>query len=959
MGTLKVIGSALYQWEIGRKIRVLSSVGDRAIMVQFAHPGDKEALSVTPREENGVIVADVPNILLQSGDKIVAFLVEVDANRVETTRHSVFHVVNRPKPADYIYTETEVLNYTYLDNRLKDLEGEGLANAVADYLDKNPPQAGATEEEKKQIQQNKTDIEELQEQAKSFATDSDLAAVRSAIRYEMHTDYARKDYVDKAISELEIPGGGSVELDTSLTQSGKAADAKAVGEMLATLTLGQHTDGLIYIFLGGKPVGNGLSITSGEVVEPVYGQPVMDNAILSIVKGQTVQLGVMLDKEPTQEQTITVSSESDMLTFDKNKLTFTPDNWNVMQFVSVTAGDIDADTTATIVLKNSDKLMTDTNIVVYLTADGYAVDTTIPTEGQHIVTVDDFESVTASGTDKVYLGAYKAEHTNIYVPAKLTVEGVEKAVILRGASGGTFRDNTTIEYVTVADGVYASEYGQAYKEWTSIFQGCTSLIGVKYEGSDIEEFGGTFKGCTSLKFFDGVANQVNCTDLWSTFDGCTALEYLPDLSGLTKLTRIWYAFQNCSNLKKIYGFPDALASAGSAKMTFYNTALKYVKIPANVNDVFYCCALSTNLERCDIYTDDLDSTNKKLDSYTFKDCNGLTVYCNDGTTTEETLRSVFGSSTNVEIRTFSDEGATPTIAVWGDSTSSPGTSWGCWPDRLQEKIGAENYFVKNQAVSGEYTTSTSARQGGNALSVGAFTIPADTSLVEITLTSADGQTFGTSPVFSAGGGFNPCTIAGVQGSIINAGGGVCKFARKTAGESVEVSEGAIVTSDADGMFNNADAVMLVNLGINAGWNENADTLLNQVQLMVNHFTESGGTKYIITGAYAGQFMRTDDKRQKVFEYETKAATAFGEHWMNLREYLIANGLTENGLTASTMDTERIAVGQIPASLLGAGTQDNIAIYDGKTVTDDTHPNAYGANSICNAFYAKGQSLGYW
>ena len=142
MGTLKVIGSALYQWEIGRKIRVDTSVGTRAVVVQFAHPGDNEALSVTPKEENGVIVAEVPNIMLQSGDKLLVFLVEMDENCVETTRHSVFHVVNRPKPADYIYTETEVLNYTYLDNRLKDLEGDGLAQAVEDYLKKNPVSGG-------------------------------------------------------------------------------------------------------------------------------------------------------------------------------------------------------------------------------------------------------------------------------------------------------------------------------------------------------------------------------------------------------------------------------------------------------------------------------------------------------------------------------------------------------------------------------------------------------------------------------------------------------------------------------------------------------------------------------------------------------------------------------------------------------------------------------------------------
>ena len=153
--------------------------------------------------------------------------------------------------------------------------------------------------------------------------------------------------------------------------------------------------------------------------------------------------------------------------------------------------------------------------------------------------------------------------------------------------------------------------------------------------------------------------------------------------------------------------------------------------------------------------------------------------------------------------------------------------------------------------------------------------------------------------------------------------------------------------------------MLVNIGITAGWNENPDTLLNQVQLMVNHFSASGGTKYIITGPYAGQFLNTDGQRQRVFEYETKAAAAFGEHWLNLREYLIANGLTENGLTASALDTERMAVGQIPASLLGGGSTTDILIFDGKTVTDQTHPNAHGQNSIFNAFYGKGQDLGYW
>jgi hypothetical protein len=54
-----------------------------------------------------------------------------------------------------------VLNYTNLDNRLKTLEGEGLSQAVADYLEEHPVEAGATTEEAAQIAQNKQDIENL------------------------------------------------------------------------------------------------------------------------------------------------------------------------------------------------------------------------------------------------------------------------------------------------------------------------------------------------------------------------------------------------------------------------------------------------------------------------------------------------------------------------------------------------------------------------------------------------------------------------------------------------------------------------------------------------------------------------------------------------------------------------------------------------------------------------------
>lgn len=151
--------SCFYQWDSGQTV-IVEHEG-KIHEVHFAHKDDERSLTVITKEiENGV-EANVPNILLQSAEDVFAYLVFRDADGTETRKAVRIPVIARPKPETYVYTESEVLNYAYLDERLKELEGEGLANAVADYLEKNPPQAGATEEEKKQIQQNKTDIEQL------------------------------------------------------------------------------------------------------------------------------------------------------------------------------------------------------------------------------------------------------------------------------------------------------------------------------------------------------------------------------------------------------------------------------------------------------------------------------------------------------------------------------------------------------------------------------------------------------------------------------------------------------------------------------------------------------------------------------------------------------------------------------------------------------------------------------
>ena len=109
MGEIKVIGSPLYQWELCRKIEITPPTNTGVDKVEFSHAVDTEALQVIPQNESGKIVADIPNVMLQSGTPIFVYLTYTPWDSLETTASFVLQVIKRPKPTDYIYTETEVV----------------------------------------------------------------------------------------------------------------------------------------------------------------------------------------------------------------------------------------------------------------------------------------------------------------------------------------------------------------------------------------------------------------------------------------------------------------------------------------------------------------------------------------------------------------------------------------------------------------------------------------------------------------------------------------------------------------------------------------------------------------------------------------------------------------------------------------------------------------------------------
>lgn len=144
MGVIKIIGTPLYQWELGRKISISTSEHTIINKVEFSHDGDTESLVVKPRVENDQMVVDIPNIMLLSGHYIHVYISYSDENLLETVAYDILPVIKRPKPSDYVYTETEVESYAELEARVAELEKLGgldpetIKEAIDEYLTENP-----------------------------------------------------------------------------------------------------------------------------------------------------------------------------------------------------------------------------------------------------------------------------------------------------------------------------------------------------------------------------------------------------------------------------------------------------------------------------------------------------------------------------------------------------------------------------------------------------------------------------------------------------------------------------------------------------------------------------------------------------------------------------------------------------------------------------------------------------
>ena len=219
------------QWDLNRKI----FVEDESItQVHFANLSNQNALVTEVKNH----LADVPNVLLQDYGTILIY--GCDSNYTKYLES--YRVLRREKPDNYVYTETEVLNYNNLLGRLDNLEGN-IDKIIADYLRENPPQVDLNGYATKEYVDNAIAAINLsnyftkEEANAKFATKEEIPSTSGLATEEFVnrkvSGLASESYVNDAVAAVPQPDLSGYALKSEIPSTTGLATEQYVNEAVS------------------------------------------------------------------------------------------------------------------------------------------------------------------------------------------------------------------------------------------------------------------------------------------------------------------------------------------------------------------------------------------------------------------------------------------------------------------------------------------------------------------------------------------------------------------------------------------------------------------------------------------------------------------------------------------------------------------------------------------------------
>lgn len=282
----------------------------------------------------------------------------------------------------------------------------------------------------------------------------------------------------------------------------------------------------------------------------------------------------------------------------------------------------------------------------------------------------------------------------------------------------------------------------------------------------------------------------------------------------------------------------------------------------------------------------------------------------------------------------------PGIVCWGDSLTAGSSGNVSYPLTLQKYIDTylcniydlrysvdnpssysrldwDDYKISipvvNMGAGREDSTTVLGRAGVVPYEVHRdFVIPAETESVEIAIRSQNGKP--VSPLTAGNVGVNPVTIAGVQGTLTlttnqNSGTTTYQFTRLEAGAETPVEKGTPITTACQEQYQ--DYIHIVWLGT-YGEFTTAEQLVQETKTLLQR-QNLNTERYLVIGPCATRGSWQNANANTLDTIDSAMLQAFGNRYINLRKYLIEDGLRDAGINASKQDSESISRGMIPES----------------------------------------------
>lgn len=190
---------SLYQWDKDQDLQIYGLSLATIPEIHFTnHFMDKAIVRQATMDDAGVIIADIPNSLLQKPYKITAYVCIYEGETFKTLYAVVIPVEARNKPADYTIevTDDEVYSFNALENKLENV----LAVSLTRYDEVN---AKYVETNNKYVQA----VEALEEVTE--ATNEALASANEAKTSARNSANSAKTYAERA----EAVAGGLSNAD--------------------------------------------------------------------------------------------------------------------------------------------------------------------------------------------------------------------------------------------------------------------------------------------------------------------------------------------------------------------------------------------------------------------------------------------------------------------------------------------------------------------------------------------------------------------------------------------------------------------------------------------------------------------------------------------------------------------------------------------------------------------------